>query len=402
MGSTNQPYEIADVALKKVLFEQEQLLNEKLEAFSGDALVGTRELLLEEIPDSVDAACSLWGNVAPAIAIELLGLVKDITDIEYANEMANAPGFNFVDSVAFVGKGTLQLRDVMKGKEHRPYVTALQGMINIGSGIALGTLTGMAIAAGTTTALFSAQIALVASMGVNLLHATEDTVRATRKIISPEYWLKDNLRQLEKVQQALAKQETRNSGRQETWQKIQQAKSPDDTLSKKERSYGWTAIRSQKKLEQLQHKKEDLIKTIQTRIKCNEKCNKYFNNNKFDPVFKAIVKDFSPTLDTSARAKTAEAAIELQSEKELDKAASSMFLTGLLFTGTLLCMLPGGQIPGTILLGAFAIGFSAKMPGLLSSIKSTIQIAMDEIPKKELTEYFNGKTASPAPAMHSP
>lgn len=307
------------------------------------------KFLTEHGPDACDAICGIWGSVIPAVAEEILCMMETP-----GAEAINSPAFNFVDSFAAIVQGCRQLTDK---KNHRPDVTKFKGGVNIVSGATLAGITGHAMVAGgalgAITAVAASNLALSAMIGISFAWACDELACAVRRRIDAEYWLMDNLKQLDKLNTVL----------------IPNLKTEIDNTPKNGRAYDWIVEHKKKRLKLLELSAAKLNNDIRTRIQSNDDCNKYFNEHCNDPLFyNNIHFPTTPTMFSPEKAKKWEEKFKSECDSNIQKSIQNCLYVGILFTGTLLLSLtatslfciPGGQLAGTILLGVFAAWFTAK------------------------------------------
>ncbi|HEX2549849.1 MAG TPA: hypothetical protein VHM20_08475, partial [Gammaproteobacteria bacterium] len=159
------------------------------------------------------------------------------------------PWWNYLDAICSIALGCVQITD---NTSHRPDATTAKGILNLLSGLELSTLTFISFSAfggpGFAAAFFAC---MVISM--------DETVRAYRRMKDPEYWMKDSIAELLKLEELEAKllvdTGKLNSVRNENSKAI------------KDRITNWTYERQDNRLREYQGKIKRLRHDITVRAK---------------------------------------------------------------------------------------------------------------------------------------
>ena len=142
------------------------------------------EEMAEILPENNYWLLSGLTILGPAILSELRH-----STILFPQTQVLGPLWNYLDAGCSVMAGLLQLTD---NYHHRQLVNKLKGMVNVGSGAQVIALSAISFAT------FGAP-AFAAAFGVGFALSIDDLVRAGRRKDTLEYWVKDSLAELDKI-----------------------------------------------------------------------------------------------------------------------------------------------------------------------------------------------------------
>jgi hypothetical protein len=137
----------------------------------------------DRLPENNYLGFSFYTIILPAI-------LSEISHTVLPQPGALGPAWNYLDAACSTITGINQLCD---NQSHRPVATTVKGLVNVASGAQVMALTAV------NFALLGGP-AFAAAFGAGFLLSLDETVRAFSRKYSFEYWLKDSLAQLEKVE----------------------------------------------------------------------------------------------------------------------------------------------------------------------------------------------------------
>lgn len=325
---------------------------------------------------------SYW--IFSAYTIILPALLARLFSTQMPESASTGPAWNYGDAGFAAIVGFSQLVD---SKTHRPHSSKAKGALNIGSAAQSIALTALNYAAFGSPAF-------AIGMGVSFLISLDETVRAFRRLESFNYWLKDSLAQLEKI-------EKRILGLKAKIKQLEEIKSELKTDHRSTKAVSWALRIKNEELTSLTSKKEELeddisfrvaavkhkedwqenSKTSKTINKYIGKCNQDFQKTAFMVNLRAINNcrrgetiqyDSSDSILQSristqlriagnvADRKMREAGIKQKCKAELKSSLYTNFILGTAFTGMLLFCIPGMQIAAFSLIALAATMFALK------------------------------------------
>ena len=154
---------------------------EKILAEIQTIVSGASHEFASALPENNYMAFSLYTMILPAV-------FSEISHIALPEPGALGPVWNYIDAGCSAIVGMNQLIDT---QSHRPIATKIKGLLNVGAGAEIATLTALNFAV-----LGGPGFAGALAMG--FLLSLDETVCAFARKYSFDYWLKDSLAQLEK------------------------------------------------------------------------------------------------------------------------------------------------------------------------------------------------------------
>ena len=305
-----------------------------------------------------------------------------------------APAGNYVDGSCAVAVGLMQLAD---NYHHRPLVNKLKGFLNCASGVHVITLSALNFAS-----LGGPAFALAGGIGFAI--SLEETMRMGRRKHDVDYWVKDTLAELDKInsvilpdlkmqiaklQQIPAEQHGHVSGwafKRKTARlnkylelKKEIEQSLTHRLALRQHSSDDTTLTEEQRL---QYKNE--LTSIQTRLNPETTEAKKYHNDTTNFLRQLATPQVSFDLATSQRK---EQEIIKKNANDFRDASCNAFIWGVAFIGMLcLCFpIPGAQIAGFALIG---------LATALCLVKHGQQIAQGVTQLKN--RFFNPRTAETA------
>ncbi len=311
-------------------------LRQEVEAVEAELLEDAKQEISQktlEEGESVDGVYTLFAVSVHAVICEAMMTVLPAGG-------GFDPIVNWVDAGVSIVQGGRQLLD---DESHRPLATKVKGFSNIASGVALTVITGVATTLGTAAAAALSAQGLTAAFAVAFLISCDEVVRLVRKIVDPEYWVMDNIKQWEKLKDKTIPKLIKEISRLDHNQYI----------SRKNSALIWAVERKKERLLQLQELEKELGQDIKDRVTTNETCwmhyKAHFDKGNLSGIAKELIGE-KPNFESGEEAAIEEKAA-LKCKKELKEALSHTLLAGLAFTGMLLLCIPGAQPIGAVLIG---------------------------------------------------
>ena len=280
-----------------------------------------------------------------------------------------APAWNYVDGSCAVAVGLMQLTD---NYHHRPLVNKLKGLLNCASGAHVITLSALNFAA-----LGGPAFAMAGGIGFAI--SLEETMRRGRRKHDVDYWVKDSLAELDKINSVilpdlkkqiaeLEKIPAQQNGHVSRWALKRKTARLNKYLEQKTEIEQALAHR----LALRQHSSEDTeltpeqraqyakeLKSIETRL--NPEADEV---KKYDSATIAFLKKLKtdPEPFDITRSQQKEQEIIKQNANDFRDASCNSFIWGVAFIGMLcLCFpIPGAQIAGFALIGLASALYLAK------------------------------------------
>jgi hypothetical protein len=328
----------------------------------------------DRLPENNYYAFSLYTTILPVI----LGEISNFVLPTFASA---GPTWNYLDGACSAISGVNQLLDETT---HRPVATKIKGAVNVGNGATVITLTAM------NFSLFGAP-AFAAAFGTGFVLSLDETARAFARKYSFEYWMKDSLAQLEKLNAVKIKLE-------------KDIRLLGGAEAEAIKASSWARNRKRERLEKLEQDKKELERDILFRTAANhfekvetaveqtpvvthhadrhaviEKqlnaCSEGFQQTDFVndlrqinncPADKSVFlkrQDLMPALAKASIPETrkkAEREITKKSDKHVAASVKDSLMWGVAFAAVLLACIPGCQLAGLVVLGVASTMYLAK------------------------------------------
>jgi hypothetical protein len=347
--------------------------SEKILAEIQAVVLGASREFASALPENNYMAFSLYTMILPAV-------FSEISHIALPEPGALGPMWNYLDASCSAILGVNQLLDT---QSHRPVATKMKGLFNIGVGAEVATLTTLnfAVLGGP---------AFAAALGTGFIISLDDTVCAFARKYDFDYWLKDSLAQLEKLEALKA------ALKNEIFEL---------TVAETAALGRWVLNRKKERLAQMEATKKELEKDILFRVAAKRyerseadlslddistlvlrdsdaaiearlnACGHDIQQTKFIKDLRAInnwdmqkpltlarhdlVSEFDNASDLVTR-EVRKQEIEKKCNAKIQHAVKDSFMWGIAFTGALLMCIPGCQLPGLIIMGVASAMYLAK------------------------------------------
>ncbi|MDR3478366.1 MAG: hypothetical protein P4M14_10080 [Gammaproteobacteria bacterium] len=235
-----------------------------------DVIISTSAEFGDALPENTYWTFSFYTTILPAILAEIKNVVVP-------QSAAIGSAWNYLDATCSLIVGVNQLTDETT---HRPVATKIKGTVNISSAIQLSVLTSLSFGA-------FGGIGFAAAFGAGFLLSLDDLTRTTRCLLNRDYWLKDSLAQLEKLNKLIPRLENAEKKLKENL----------DKQGNKESWGEWALERKRGRLKKAKEAREEIEDAIIFRTAANHYAS---DSEKFKQIINHYLQTISPTFQETA------------------------------------------------------------------------------------------------------